>query len=76
MKTMTCKELGGACDIEFKAETFDEIAKLSQKHGIEMFQEGDEAHIEAMDKMQELMQDPNAMQEWIDKKQKEFENRI
>ena len=26
MKTMTCKQLGGACDLEFQAETFEEIA--------------------------------------------------
>ena len=40
MKAMTCKQLGGACDVEFKAETFDEIAQLSQQHGNEMFQKG------------------------------------
>ena len=27
MKTMKCKELGGACDEEFQAETFEEIAE-------------------------------------------------
>ena len=25
---MTCKELAGACDMEFHAETFDEMAKV------------------------------------------------
>jgi len=34
---MTCKQLGGACDVEFKADIFDEIAELSKKHGMEMF---------------------------------------
>jgi len=38
MKTMTCKQLAGACDLEFKAESFDEISKLSRGHGMEMFQ--------------------------------------
>ncbi len=28
MKTMTCKQLGGACDEQFKAETFEQIAEL------------------------------------------------
>jgi len=74
MKTMTCKQLGGACDQEFQAETFDEIAKLSQQHGKEMFEKGDEAHLKAMNEMRDLMQDPNAMQEWMDEKRKEFEN--
>ena len=34
MKTMTCKQLGGACDKKFHANTFDEMAGLSKKHGI------------------------------------------
>ena len=72
MKTMTCKQLGGACDVEFKAETFDEIAQLSQQHGKEMFQKGDKAHLNAMNKMQKMMQAPNGMQEWMDKKRNEF----
>ena len=69
---MTSKQLGGACDVEFKAETFDEIAQLSQQHGKEMFQKGDKAHLNAMNKMQKMMQAPNGMQEWMDKKRNEF----
>ncbi len=72
MKTMTCKQLGGACDLEFQAETFEEMAQLSQEHGKEMFEKGDEAHLKAMEKMRKLMQDPAAMQEWMDEKRKKF----
>ncbi len=32
MKTMTCKQLAGACDKQFKANTFKEIAEMSKKH--------------------------------------------
>ncbi len=35
MKTMICKELGGACDLEFHANTFEELAQMSQNHGAE-----------------------------------------
>jgi hypothetical protein len=73
MKTMTCKELGGACELEFKANTFAEIAELSKAHGMEMFQKNDAAHLQAMGEMQKMMQDPNAMQEWFANKQNEFE---
>lgn len=73
MKKMTCKQLGGACDKVFAAETFDEMAELSKNHGMEMFQKGDAAHMEAMQKMQEMMQTPGAMQEWFENKRKEFE---
>ncbi len=73
MKTMTCKQLGGACDEEFHADTFEEIAEVSKKHGMQMFQKGDEAHLEAMNAMQALMQNPEAMKEWFENKKKEFD---
>lgn len=73
MKTMTCTQLGGACDLEFHADTFAEIAEQSKKHGMEMFMSGDQAHLEAIGKMQELMQSPDAMNEWFADKKKEFE---
>lgn len=74
MKTMTCKQLGGSktCDKEFHAETFEEIAEMSKNHGMEMFQKGDEEHIEVMNDMKELMQKPEAMKEWFENKKKEF----
>src|SRR5438093_10389110 len=73
MKTMTCKELGGACDLEFHANTFEEIAQMSQKHGKEMFQKGDKAHLQAMSKMRDLMQSEDGMTKWMESKRKEFE---
>lgn len=73
MKTMTCKQLGGACDLEFHGETFEEMAEQSKKHGMQMFQAGDEAHLKAMNEMQELMQSPDAMTEWFNNKRKEFD---
>lgn len=69
---MTCKQLGGACDKEFQAETFEEIAGMSKKHGMEMFQSGDPAHLEAMNKMQELMRSADSMKEWFENKRTEF----
>jgi len=33
MKTMKCEQLGGACDKEFRANTFEEIAEMSKNHG-------------------------------------------
>ncbi|MDH5516783.1 MAG: DUF1059 domain-containing protein [Gammaproteobacteria bacterium] len=73
MKTMSCKQLGGACDKMFHANTFDEIAELSQIHGMEMFQKQDKDHLEAMNKIQQLMKNPDVMLEWFESKRKEFE---
>ena len=69
---MTCKQLGVACNKEFQADTFEEIAKLSQQHGKEMFEQQDEAHLRAMQEMGELMNDPEMMQQWMEKKRQEF----
>lgn len=73
MKSMTCKQLGGACDMEFNAESFEGIANMSKKHGMDMFQKGDAAHLEAMNEMKDLMQNPQSMQEWFEKKKNEFD---
>ena len=73
MKTMTCRQLGGACDLEFSAESFEEIAELSKNHGTEMFKKQDPDHLKAMEDMMALMKDPSAMQIWIEGKKKEFE---
>ncbi len=74
MKRMTCRQLGGACDQEFLAKTFEEIAEMSKKHGMEMFQKGDKAHLKAMEEMRTLMQSPEAMQAWFKSKREEFKS--
>ena len=72
MKTMTGKQLGGACKKEFHANSFEEIAEMSKKHGMEMFQLKDKDHLKAMDDMQQLMKTPEAMKEWFENKRREF----
>jgi hypothetical protein len=59
MKTMTWKQLGGACEQKFSINTFEEISLLSKQHGKEMFQKKDAEHLVAMQKMQIMAQDPN-----------------
>ena len=73
MKTMTCKQLGGACDEAFHANTFEELVELSKQHGMEMFQKQDPAHLETMAKIMQLMQSPEAMAAWMDERKKEFD---
>lgn len=72
MKTMTCKQLGGACSQTFSANSFDEIASMVSKHAREMVQQGDAAHIEAMNKMRNNMTSPEAMNPWMDEKRNAF----
>ena len=73
MKKMTCRQLGGACDLEFSAETFEEIAEQSKAHGIEMFRKGDADHLAAMEEMKALKSSPEAMQTWFEQKRLEFD---
>ncbi|MDX1319893.1 MAG: DUF1059 domain-containing protein [Oceanospirillum sp.] len=72
MKTMSCRELGGACNQLFHAETFEQIAEMSKQHGIEMFKQQDAAHLDAMQKMQQLMSDPAAMEAWFESRREAF----
>jgi predicted small metal-binding protein len=74
MKTMTCKQLGGACDQTFSANTFDEIAMMVSKHAREKVQQGDGPHIEAMNEMRKSMTSPEAVNAWMDEKRKAFNN--
>ena len=74
MKTMTCKQLGGTCDKEFHAGSFEEMAELSKKHGMEMFQNNDADHFKAMNDMKEHMKTPEAMKQWFENKRKEFDS--
>ena len=71
---MTCRQLGGACDMEFHASTFEEMAEMSKQHGVEMFQKGDGAHLEAMKKMKDYISKPEDFKKWMDGKQEEFES--
>lgn len=73
MKTMTCKELGGVCDVKFQAETFGQMAELSMAHGLEMIAANDEAHIKAINIMKAVMQDPMTMQAWFTEKKEAFD---
>ena len=74
MKTMTCRQLGGACDQAFHANTFEEMAELSKQHAMEMMQNKDVAHLEAMQKMQELMKNPDEMKQWFDARRLAFDS--
>ena len=74
MKTMTCRELGGACDEAFFANTFEELGELSKAHSKEMFDKRDLAHLEALKQMGEMMKDSNSLIQWMQSKKEYFDN--
>jgi hypothetical protein len=52
MKTMTCKQMGGPCDVAFHGNTADDVIKAQDNHLKEMVANGDEAHKSALKMMQ------------------------
>lgn len=72
MKSMTCKQLGGACDKIFRAATFEDMAARSKEHGKEMFEQKDPAHLEAMSRIKTMMQSPEQMEKWFAERRAEF----
>lgn len=72
MKSMTCNQLGGACDIVFTGETFEDLAGQSQQHGKEMFGANDGPHMQAMSRMMELMKS-GEMDAWMSARKAEFD---
>ncbi len=74
MKTMTCKELHGPCDVLIHGETSEEMIENSQKHAMEMVTKGDKVHIKAMEAMKEqhANMDPEAVKQWMEKFQNDF----
>lgn len=72
MKSMTCNQLGGACDLVFTSDNFDDLASQSQQHGKEMFGANDGPHMAAMGKMMALMKS-GELDSWMDERKKEFE---
>jgi len=72
---MTCKQLYGPCDELIHGETSEEMMANSQKHAMEMVAKGDKVHIDAMEAMKEQhsKMDPEAVKQWMEKFQKEFD---
>ena len=74
MKSMTCRQLGGACDKIFQGNTFEEVAMLSKQHGMEMFQAQDGPHLKIINEMQALMEIEGEMEKWLESKRQAFED--
>jgi predicted small metal-binding protein len=51
MKTMTCQQLGGPCELALRGNSADEVIKAQDKHLRDAVANGDEAHRPALDDM-------------------------
>ena len=72
MKTMTCRQLGGACDLELRGETADEVIKAQDRHLREAVASGDTSHEKALDDMKGRWKHPIKGMGWYKDTKKSF----
>lgn len=58
MKTMTCKELGGPCDVPHRGATPDEVIKAQDRQLREVVAAGDRTHEDALKAMKARWRHP------------------
>ena len=72
MKTMTCRQLGGACDLPLTGETGDEVIKAQDQHLKDIVASGDGAHAEALKAMKGRWKHPIKGMGWYKDTKKAF----
>jgi len=72
MKTMTCKDLGGPCELAHHGSTADEIIKAQDKHLKEAVACGDQTHADALNQMKGRWRHPISGMGWYKATKREF----
>jgi predicted small metal-binding protein len=72
VKSMTCKQLGGPCDLAHHGDTADEVIKAQDKHLREAVSSGDETHSAALKEMKGRWKHPLSGMGWYKKAKRDF----
>jgi predicted small metal-binding protein len=72
MKTMTCKQLGGPCELAHHGTTADEVIKAQDKHLKDVVASGDKTHEKALKEMKSRWKNPLAGMGWYRKAKRDF----
>jgi predicted small metal-binding protein len=72
MKTMTCRQLGGPCDLAHRGSSADEVIKAQDRHLKQMTTDGDPAHEDAAAAMQGRWKRPVSGMKWYRTAKKDF----
>jgi hypothetical protein len=75
MKTMTCRELGGPCDVELRGDTADDVIKMQDRHLRQAVRGGDAAHASAHEDMKARWRHPVRAMGWYRATKKAFADR-
>ncbi|MGO9456045.1 MAG: hypothetical protein ACLP62_03205 [Acidimicrobiales bacterium] len=71
-KTMTCRQLGGPCDVAHHGTTADEVIKAQDQHLKDMVANGDTAHEPALSDMKGRWKHPMKAMGWYKKAKSDF----
>ena len=69
---MTCKQLGGPCDLVHRGDTADEVIKAQDRHLREVVAGGDDAHESALKDMKSRWRRPIAGMGWYKEVKRSF----
>ena len=72
MKTMTCRQLGGPCDLEHTGETADDVINAQDRHLKEAVKAGDTAHGPAREDMKGRWRHPKKSLGWYNAMKQAF----
>lgn len=72
MKTMTCRQLGGACDLAHRGEDANEIIKAQDRHLRDAVAAGDGDHEGALNDMKGRWKRPVSGLKWYRRVQRDF----
>lgn len=72
MKTMTCTDLGGPCDLAHQGEDYNEIIKAQDRHLREVVAAGSAEHEAALKDMKGRWRRPVSGMKWYGQVQKDF----
>ena len=72
MKTMTCQQLGGPCDLAHHGMTADEVIKAQDRHLKEVVAKGDTTHESALQDMKGRWRHPMKGMGWYRKAKSDF----
>ena len=69
---MTCKQLGGPCDLALHGETANDVIKAQDRHLRDAVSAGDETHKVALQEMKGRWKNPVAGMGWYRKAKRDF----
>ena len=72
MKTMTCRQLGGPCDLQHHGETADDVINAQDRHLREAVRAGDTAHESAHEEMKGRWRRPVRSMGWYRETKRTF----